>query len=753
MISIALAFAAGAGAVQWLPALPPPAGLLLPAVAGLALARSWPPAAAVLCGFVWTAAGASRLVAQDWPCARDREAMSLSADVIAPATVREGRVDFDVRATGARDGSAPRGALRLSWYGATGVPLPGERWELTARLRCRHGFANAGAPARELDLLRQRIAATGYLTGGAEPLRSDEGPDGHPVERLRAGIAGTIGRAAHGGPSAAVLQGLSVGVRGSVPDALWEAFAVTGIAHLMAISGLHVTACALCVLILLRAVWRLPPCARWPRRIAAEMTLVVALTAAYALLAGASLPALRTLAMVGAVGLVRLLRRSVPVSRVLAFAAVLLIAADPLALSSAGFWLSFVATAALLTVLDAGPGVAERIRTFLRAQAAVTVLLAPVLALVFGRLSLIAAPVNALAIPLFCGLLLPAVLAVTCMTVVAPDTAEPLWRALAAALDPLWPALVELSRWPLASWSPAAPSLATCAVAGLVTLAACLLPGRGLACAAAAALVALAAGAADAPPRGAFRLDVLDVGQGLAAVVQTRRHVLVFDTGPRWRGGGEAARVTLRPHLRARGLRAVDLLVISHDDADHAGGAAALRQALPVRGVLAGPGPDDRRSHGTCRQDRRWQWDGVAFEVLHPPPGAGGSDNDRSCAMVVRGTGGAALLLADPEADAERQLATQGLAADVVLLPHHGSRSSSSAALVAAIGARLGIASAGFGNRWGMPHPEVVARWRAAGTTVLTTAEAGAVTVRIGARPGMLAVTTARGASRRWWRP
>ncbi len=235
----------------------------------------------------------------------------------------------------------------------------------------------------------------------------------------------------------------------------------------------------------------------------------------------------------------------------------------------------------------------------------------------------------------------------------------------------------------------------------------------------------------------------MDVGQGLAVAVETSNHVLVFDAGPAWSGGGTAAQFSLLPLLRARGLRAVDRLVLSHDDQDHAGGAKRLQTALRVRRVM--------RS-GDCRRGDSWRWDRVEFLVLHPAPGFPGSDNDRSCAILAAGRGGRALLLGDPESAAEAELHRQAIAADVVLLPHHGSRSSSGAALVAAVSARYGIASAGFGNRWGMPHREVVARWRAAGTTVFSTAQEGAVRARFPPGAGPIEIHTARRDEPRWWR-
>jgi len=276
-------------------------------------------------------------------------------------------------------------------------------------------------------------------------------------------------------------------------------------------------------------------------------------------------------------------------------------------------------------------------------------------------------------------------------------------------------------------------------------------PIAGLRFAAAAILLAVTCGRSEQPVADAFSLTVIDVGQGLAAVVETAHHALVFDTGPRWRGGPPAARVSLLPYLRARGIRDIDLLVVSHDDQDHAGGVELLRREFRLGRTMTAPG-SRLQSNATCHRGDTWIWDGIAFRVLHPPAGFAGSDNDRSCAIAVSGPGGTALLLADPEAAAEAALVAHDVAADVVLLPHHGSRSSSSPELVTAASARLGIASAGFGNRWGMPHAGVVARWRAAGTTILDTAEAGAIRVRFPAAPGPLEVSTERHDRPRWWR-
>jgi competence protein ComEC len=748
---LVLAFCAGAAAVHFLPVLPTQAGLLATVMAGILVRPRWPVLAAMLFGLAWTAFGARQIVANDWPCARDREVVDLHGVVSVPATMREGRVEFDIRVVDPT-GSGTPSDLRLSWYEATAIPLPGQHWRMMARLRCRNGFSNPGTPDRELELLRQGIGATGYVVTGSAPMLLADLPWQYPVQRLRARIASDISTSLSSSASAAILQGLSVGVRGNVPEKLWDAFAATGIAHLMAISGVHVTGCALFALLLLRVAWRFP----WVRprqgRIAIEMAVVVMTTIAYAALAGASLPTLRTLVMVGIVSWQRVLRRAMPVHLSLALAALLLVAADPLAVSSTGFWLSFVATAALLSLIDAGPGWLNRLSAFLREQTAMLLLLTPVLAVAFGRLSFIAPLVNAIAIPVFSFVLLPVILLATALTALWPGSAAGIWQTLATGLDATWPWLIAAGQLEFATWWPAAQPMALVITAGATAFVSLLIPLRGLRIAAAVMLMAVVLGRGERPAENAWILTVLDVGQGLATIVQTRNHVLAFDTGPRWRNGSAAARVSLLPWLRAHGIRRIDRLVLSHDDIDHTGGASILRESLPIAETIVGPGVNTRGASTPCRRGDGWHWDGVEFQMLHPVSGAHGSDNNNSCALRVNGAGGSALLLADPEADAEEELLSQSLAADVVLVPHHGSRTSSGPRLIAAVGAQLGIVSAGFGNRWNLPDAGVIARWRAAGATVLTTADVGAVTVNFAAAPGGIEVQAHRLESRRWWR-
>jgi competence protein ComEC len=334
---------------------------------------------------------------------------------------------------------------------------------------------------------------------------------------------------------------------------------------------------------------------------------------------------------------------------------------------------------------------------------------------------------------------------------VIPGLADWLWATLGAGLDLCWPALLAVAEGSWALFSPPAAPRWLVAVSLLATLAAVLLPGRGLKLLAGVLLATLLLRLPPLPAHGAFELTVLDVGHGLAAVVRTATHVVVFDTGPGWRGGAAAARVALVPYLRSLGVRQIDLVVVSHDDNDHAGGMETLSRSFAVPALLGEAAHATGISSRPCRAGDAWDWDGVRFTVIHPPAGSRFRGNDASCALRIDGPGGSAMLLADPESRAEVAMLRQPLAVDIAVVPHHGSATSSSTPLVAAVGASLALVSNGYGNRWGFPRPEVVQRWQHAGARVLTTAEGGAISVEVAPESGIGPARPWRAQRRRWW--
>ena len=750
----ALAFIGGAMFALALPSLPSYGILLALAAAGLAATCSGGrPLAAAIAGVIAVGLQGHYALNGDWPCSRDREAVTVTGVVVSPAEAQPGRIDFELEPVGAaRAGGLPR-RMRLTWYEPGATPRPGEVWRLGVRLRCRNGFTNPWGFERELDLLRRGLGATGYVLADPAPQRRADSPWSAPVQRARAWAGERIADAARGTRSGAVLQGLSVGLRGTIDPALRQAFIDSGTAHLIAISGMHVTAFAIVALWLSRFGYGLLArpslSARWP---SAQAGLLLGVTGAYGLLAGASLPTVRTVVMVACALGLRAARRHATTADVLALSALLLAAADPLGITSAGFWLSFAAVAALMGLLEHDDSGWQVIRRFVRAQAAVTVVLAPVLVGAFGGVPLVGPLANAVAIPVFSLVLLPATLLGTVLLVVAPAAAGSFWQAFAMLLDECWPILEHVAGLPGAVLRPPAAPLALLVAAVAAAMAAVIVPGRQARWLATVLLAATLWRPAPAPAPGGFELVVLDVGQGLAAVVRTARRTLVFDTGPRWRGGGAAAALTLVPYLRSAGVGVVDTVIVSHPDADHTGGLGALAGAFTLRWVIGDPG-DNGAADEPCVAGRHWSWDGVDFEIMHPPDGPAPAGNDASCALKIAAVGGSVLLLADPEARAEQQmLARGGIGADAVLVPHHGSRSSSTPDFVAAVGARWALVSAGYGNRWDLPHPEVAGRWRAGGAEWLATADGGALRLRVGPDRPAPRVDTRRGADPRWWR-
>jgi len=423
-----------------------------------------------------------------------------------------------------------------------------------------------------------------------------------------------------------------------------------------------------------------------------------------------------------------------------------------MAAMQAGFWLSFIAVAALLLAFGARLGQPTRFQLLWQPQCAVLVALwCPLL--VAGQVQAPLAPLaNAVAIPLADFVIVPSAL-LGCVLLVAGDALA--WPALKLALGGL-----ELLTWLLervAALSPVLPAVAPAfapwrfALASLGTV--WLLLPRGFPARWLGVLLMLPFLLPSRSPPALLEISMLDVGQGTATLLRTAAHALVYDTGPQFSERFEAGAAIVAPALRSSGTGLVDRLVISHADNDHAGGAEGLLAALPVADTIAGE-PVARLSARPCVRGEAWRWDGVDFTVLHPEAGNSLSGNNLSCVLRIVVAGRAILLAGDIEAGAEAALLAAGreqLPADVLLVPHHGSRTSSGAAFVAAVRPRYALVSAGFRNRFGHPHPDVVARYRAAGAEVLETARDGAVLLRIGADGAIAPPERWRFEHRRFW--
>jgi len=763
MTAVVLAFVAGVLLLQQQGELPSLAWLFaLPAclVLGAWLRGLRLPAAFVV-GFLWAAGCAQLRVADRLAPGLEGRDLQVTGVVSGLPAAGERRLRFDFEPeSGPRGVKLPR-RLRLAWYSrpppAPAAEVhPGERWRLTVRLRRPHGQANPYGFDYEAWLLERGTGATGYVRGFPAPQRL--GARGGALDRIgqaRESIRDRFLRVLGATPAAGVLAALAVGDQRAISNDEWRLFQRTGVTHLMSISGLHVTLVSGLVAWLVSFGWRRLPilCVRLPARKAAAAAAIAA-ALGYTLLAGFGVPAQRTLLMVSVVALALWAGRVVSPARTLTLALGAVVLADPWAPLAPGFWLSFGAVALIFYVAAGWVGAEPAILQWGRIQWAVTIGLAPAALLLFGQVSLVGPLANAVAIPLVSAVVTPLAL------LGAAVPLDAILHLAAWLAEHLLEFLEACAALPLAVWQTRVPPpwSVLLALAGVVWL----LGPRGLPWRASGVALMLPAFAlpAPAPSPGEVWITVLDIGQGLAVLVRTSRHALLYDAGPSFAGEGDAGERSIVPLLRSSGVAKLDAVVFSHDDADHIGGALSVMESVPT-GTLLSSLPARHAalalaaSPRRCMRGEAWQWDGVRFALLAPRRedygGRGG--NDLSCVLRVSAGTHAMLLAGDVEHDAEASLAAEAgraLRVDVLLAPHHGSRTSSGPAFVAAAAPRWVVFSVGYRNRFRHPDGAVLARYRAAGARLLRTDRDGAISVHLDAEG--VRVEGERARRTRYWR-
>ena len=783
---LALAFVVGLTAAVLAPRLPPTAvtaalagGAVVVAFAGRRRASALV-LAALLAGGAYGFHTAQRALASRLPThleGRDALLVGVVSDLPQADALRTRlRVDVQHLTVAGEVVSGPRRML-LSWYGERPTLRPGERWQLPVRLKAPRGFRNPSGFDYERWLTGEGIDATGYVRSGPAQ-RLPASVWSAPLQRFRQAIAQGLDRHLGRGDAGLMVRGLAIGVTGAVSPATWRTLRETGTAHLLAISGLHVTMTGAWLYVVVGGLWRCLPglLRRLPAPRAAAVAAAVGVCV-YAALAGFAVPARRTALMFSVAALGAASGRETSPVRLLTLAAVAVLVFDPLAVLASGFWLSFGAVGILLwlamgrsqplrQVEDAladGPAptrasvrwrhLRDKASGVVRLQMAVALGLTPLTLGFFGMLSPTSVPANLIAVPLLGLLAVP----LTLLGVVAlplPTLAGPLLLAAQWVCTATLMMLQTLQGLvPGVLWAPVPwPALAACALGVLVLLLPRGFPGRWL-----GVLWCLPALVyrPPLPPVGAFSATVLDVGQGLAVVVRTRNHALVYDSGPRFSERFSAGEAIVLPELARLGVRRLDLLMLSHGDSDHAGAAADIVGGIPTARIASGTPQQITGvgAVGSCVDQTEWTWDRVRFRQFHP---AGeltmAGDNDRSCVLEIRADGGSVLLTGDVELPAQRRLMqVEALGpVDVLLAPHHGSRGALYPPLIGRLAPREVIFSAAYRSRFGHPHPAVSAAYRAAGARLWNTATAGALQVVAG--PGRLEVTAERARQGRWWR-
>ena len=710
-------------------------------------------------GFLWALLNAQLLLQQELLPRDEGKSLDAVGVVVSLPETREHSVRFNFRVDELRQYGHPvssnPGKVRLSWYKGRQPLRPGEKWRLKLRLKRPHGYMNPGGFDYESWLFQNRLRATGYVVDDKDNIRLRPAAGFNP-DSLRFALREKIREALPHDPLAALIPALAVGDRSALSDAQWEALTVTGTNHLIAISGLHIGLVAGMAYLLMLKVWGLLQVFA-PGRLgsipAIRAAALCAMSAAlfYALLAGFSLPTQRALVMLWVYFGMKLYDRTVPSGDVLGMALLAALVLDPFAPMAASFWLSFGAVAVIFYGISYRVHLhRRRLWEWGRVQYIVTLGLTPALALYYQQVPVFSLFANLFAVPWVSFVLIPLVFGGCLLLLVQVDV---LLKLALASLHALWWALEFFAGWEFQLIPVARPGLLTLALvsAGVLIL---LLP-RGSA-ARWLGLIWLAPlffPAKPGPAFGAAVMTVLDVGQGLAVVVRTLNHSLLYDAGPSYASGFNTGSAVVLPFLRNSDIGKLDLLVQSHGDNDHIGGLQGVLGEVPIAGVISSvpdmvPHPQVR----DCRAGQAWRWDGVQFLVLHPAPGINMSANDRSCVVQVRARNLTLLLSGDIEKAAERSLLRRygaGLKSDVLVVPHHGSKTSSTRDFTRAVAPDVAIFPVGYRNRFGLPNRDVVARYRDQGARLLSTAESGAIGV--GATGAGITVTEHREKQRRFW--
>jgi competence protein ComEC len=759
MTAVILLFACGVLFLQLQPELPGVAWCGLLAFGVLFFARRkilWFPAAFAI-GFAW-ALGMAHLKLADRLApefeGRDIEVVGIVASL--PAVGERGlRFEFEPESAQVK---LP-GRILLSWYRSPSYeenpallssPVhPGERWRFTVRLRRPHGNANPHGFDYEAWLLERGIGATGYVRPRTSPLLlGSRNAIADQIENIREAVRDRFKRVLGETPASGVLAALAVGDQRAISSEEWRLFNRTGVTHLMSISGLHVTLISGLFAWLANFLWRRSPALmlRLPARKAGAIAAIGG-ALGYSLIAGFAVPAQRTFWMVTVVAIALWSGRIAAPARTLALALAVVLLFDPWAVLAAGFWLSFGAVALIFLVAEEKGSIA---RQWLQVQWAITIGLAPAALFLFSQVSIVGPLANAVAIPAVSAVVTP--------------------LALVAAILP-WDAPLEFAAWlmqwllqflewcaalPAAVWQQHVPPTwsVLLALAGVLWL----LAPRGVPWRATGLALMLPAVAlpAPAPAPGAAWITTLDVGQGLAVLVRTANRALLYDAGPAFGAEADSGERIIAPYLRATGIERLDAMIVTHKDADHSGGAAsvlenfevaAMLSSLPAGDPLLGLAPGAL----SCAAGQSWSWDGVRFDMLHPE-GAGAKakkTNDLSCVLKVSAGSRSMLLTGDIERPAETELLKREpakLASDVLLVPHHGSRTSSSAGFLAAVQASAAVIPVGYRNRFGHPNADVMQRLKAG---IYRTDLDGAVSVRLSGPE--LQIEGERQQRRRYW--
>jgi len=800
MVTLALGFVFGAWLLQQQAVLPSLQAAWILAPSLLVLIRIYPISfkfpvqkiaiflAATLFGFFWAATFATIRLSDELPREWEQKSIDLVGVVasLPEVTERGERFQFDVEKILTVGAKVPK-HISLNFYrqidpvkeaesqkleyapSLTNFFHAGERWQFTVHLKRPHTTYNPHGFDFEAWALAENIRATGSINNksGYKKLNNFIWRPSYMVENWREKVGSYIVKALVNKPYSGVIRALVVGDDSQISQAQWNVYLRTGVNHLMSISGLHITMLAGLAFAIAALVWRRFPSLvmHMPTRKAATVVgLVVAVL--YALLAGMSVPTQRTLYMLITFALALLIGRNLAISRALAIALIVVVLLDPWAVIAPGFWLSFSSVALIAYVSVSRLAAQHWLKEALNTQWAVTLGLLPLLIVMFGQTSIVSPLANAFAIPIISLVVVPLAILGSLLHL------DFILQASHFVLTICMQGLNWLATLPI--WQQAAPPIWALVLATFSVLWLLLPRGFPLRWLGLVLLLPLFFVDVPKPSEGEMQVTALDIGQGLAMVIKTANHTLLYDAGPRYSAQSDAGSKIVVPYLRGEGIKKLDGFMVSHNDDDHSGGAASVLAQVPV-GWLASSfdlEADFSAKRMKCFAGQHWRWDKVDFDVLYPSwesyQNASLTDNNRSCVLKVTSQFGSVLLTGDIEKETEFELLATALQAnrdghvanalkntnllksDVLIVPHHGSKTSSTPEFIAAVGAKQIIFTVGYLNRFKHPKPLILERYAETGATLYRSDYNGALEI-VFARNKPISIETWRQSQPRYW--
>ncbi len=692
---------------------------------------------AALLGCAFVLFESAQLLTWQLPEALETKTITVTGTIDALPKIEEDVVQFEFKLAAIND-KPEHARIYLSWYHKGDVQLhAGDRWQLNVRLKRPHSLLNPGGFDYEKWLFSKGIRATGYVAGSGNIKLSAASAWHYPVDHVREYLQRKIQTTLQHQPTAGLVTALVMGAQNRITQPQWEVMRATGTNHLMAIAGVHIAFVSGFIYLLVNFLWRRSYylLLKLPAPQAAALGALIA-AIFYSALAGFALPTQRALIMLLVFMAGLFFRRALNPWNAFLLALLLVVVWDPLSTLSISFWLSFGAVFAIIY------GISGRLKPsglwwkYGRVQWVITIALIPITLVLFQQSSLISLFANLIAVPAVGILVLPLCLSGALLVIFSPTLGHwVLWLA-AKMLAVIWFFLAWLGHLEGAVWHQTISNSWTlfAAIVGILLL----LSPRGFPCRWLSVFwfMPLFFDTPTTPALGAIRFYLLDVGQGLSAVVQTQHHVLIFDTGPPMGKYDDAGGRVILPFLQAVGISNIDTLVISHGDSDHIGGAFTLLKNRQVEKILTSvPTRFPNNTAMTCQAGQTWEWDGVVFRMLYPTADFLGQNNNSSCVLKIETKQGAVLLTGDIEKPAEMYLVEQAaplLPAKILVAPHHGSRTSSTPDFVSLVHPSYVLFPTGYKNRYRFPDPMIVARYQQMGASTINAPESGAILFELG---------------------